>query len=239
MHGAKFKGRLFVDNIRHSPVRFLYRGLVSRCMGIMPEKALKMHAWNIVGKRLEKRDLPSFPKYLIAGSAAGVATTVFCCPSERIMVLAHIRKQGVIHVAQDIGFKGVYQGWRVTLNRDIVFNALFFTVRDTLVDLRIKWSSSHQCNKFERFIAGLPAGVLAASVSCPLDVVKTRVQGAKLGSRESQQATLSVMKEIISTQGPRYLFKGLLPRIYVVPSMMSLFYVFDEAFKQIALDKLY
>ena len=26
MHGAKFKGRLFVDNIRHSHVRFLYRG---------------------------------------------------------------------------------------------------------------------------------------------------------------------------------------------------------------------
>ena len=117
-----------------------------------------MHAWNIVGKRLEKRDLPSLPKYLIAGSAAGVATTVFGCPSERIMVLAHIRKQGVIHVAQEIGFKGMYQGWKVTLNRDIVFNAFFFTVRDTLVDLRIKWSSSHQCNKFERFLAGLPAG---------------------------------------------------------------------------------
>ena len=137
---------------------FITVGLVSRCMGIMPEKALKMHAWNVVGKRLEKRDLPSLPKYLIAGSAAGVATTVFGCPSERIMVLAHIRKQGVIHVAQEIGFKGMYQGWRVTLNRDIVFNAFFFTARDTLVDLRIKWSSSHECNKFERFLAGLPAG---------------------------------------------------------------------------------
>ena len=137
---------------------FITVGLVSRCMGIMPEKALKMHAWNVVGKRLEKRDLPSLPKYLIAGSAAGVATTVFGCPSERIMVLAHIRKQGVIHVAQEIGLKGMYQGWRVTLNRDIVFNAFFFTARDTLVDLRIKWSSSHECNKFERFLAGLPAG---------------------------------------------------------------------------------
>ena len=82
-------------------------------------------------------------------------------------------------------------------------------------------------------------GVLAASVSCPLDVVKTKVQGAKLGSAESKQATLSVMKEIISTQGPRYLYKGILVRIYIVPSMMSLFYVFDEAFKQMAIDKLY
>ena len=36
---------------------FISVGLVSRCMSIMPEKTLKMHAWNIVGKRLEKRDL--------------------------------------------------------------------------------------------------------------------------------------------------------------------------------------
>ena len=83
------------------------------------------------------------------------------------------------------------------------------------------------------------SGALAASVSCPLDVVKTRVQGAKLGSKAAEESTLSVMREIITTQGPRYLFKGLLPRIYVVPSMMSLFYVFDEVFKQIALDKFY
>ena len=208
-------------------------------MGIMPEKALKMQAWTIVGKQLEKRDVSSLPKYLVAGSAAGVATTVFGCPAERIMTLAHIRKQGVIHVAQEIGFKGMYQGWKVTLNRDIVFNAFFFTTRDLLVDMKIKYSSDGKCNKFERFLAGLPAGVLAASVSCPLDVVKTRVQGAKLGNQASEEAMLSVMKDIITKEGPRYLFKGLLPRVYVVPSMMSLFYVFDEAFRQITLDKFY
>ena len=255
-----------------------------------------MQAWIVVGKRLEKQKVSSLPKYLIAGSAAGMATTVFGCPSERIMTLAHIRKQGVYHVATEIGFKGMYQGWRVTLYRDIVFNAFFFTTRDMLVDLRIKYSSEHRCGKFERFLAGLPAGdsthththththahthiqthtythtcthtytytyihvhiyththmytfecyisctislgVLAASVSCPLDVVKTKVQGAKLGSQAAEESTLSVMKEIISSQGRRYLFKGLLPRIYVVPSIMLLFYVFDEAFKQKALDK--
>jgi len=131
-------------------------------MGIMPEKALKMQAWNIVGRQLEKCHLSSLPKYLIAGSAAGVATTVFGCPSERIMVLAQIRKQGVIHVARDVGLKGLYQGWRVTLNRDIVFNAFFFTTRDLIVDLRIKFSSNHQCTRFERYMAGLPAGKYAA-----------------------------------------------------------------------------
>lgn len=135
-------------------------GLVSRCMGIMPEKALKMHAWNVVGKQLEKWNLSPLTKYLVAGSVAGGATTVFGCPSERIMVLAHIRRQGVVHVARTIGFKGMYQGWKVTLYRDIVFNAFFFTTRDLLVDMRLKYSSNHECSNFERFIFGLPAGEL-------------------------------------------------------------------------------
>lgn len=136
----------------------LTTGLVSRCMGIMPEKALKMQAWSMVGRRLEHHNIDPFPKYIIAGSAAGAATTVLGCPSERIMVLAHIRKKGVIHVAKTIGMKGMYQGWRVTLYRDVMFNCFFFTTRDMLVDFQTRLTG-HKCSGFERFAAGLPAGV--------------------------------------------------------------------------------
>ena len=127
-------------------------------MGIMPEKALKMLAWDIVGRRLEHHNVQPSSKYVIAGSAAGAATTILGCPSERIMVLAHIRRQGVIHVAKTIGMKGMYQGWRVTLYRDIVFNAFFFTTRDMLVDFQTR-STGRKCNGFERFVAGVPAGL--------------------------------------------------------------------------------
>ena len=81
--------------------------------------------------------------------------------------------------------------------------------------------------------------MIAAGISCPLDVVKTRVQGAKLGSVEAERSTTYIIKDIVRNEGPRYLFKGVLPRIYVVPSMMSLFYMFDEAFRQKALDTFY
>ena len=124
----------------------------------MPEKALKMLAWDMVGRRLEHHNVQPFPKYVIAGSVAGAATTVFGCPSERIMVLAQIRKQGFIHVAKAVGMKGIYHGWQVTLYRDVFFNAFFFTTRDMLVDLRCSLTG-HKCSDFERFVAGLPAGL--------------------------------------------------------------------------------
>ena len=92
------------------------------------------------------------------------------------------------------------------------------------------------CNLFTEVYLLLTVGILAATVTCPLDVAKTKVQGEPVGSKEAKQATLTILRNIVKNEGPRYLFKGLLPRIYVVPSMMSLFYVFDEKFKQFADD---
>ena len=74
-------------------------------------------------------------------------------------------------------------------------------------------------------------GILAAVVACPLDVVKTRVQGQKLG--EAKQSTWSLLKSIVQNEGPRYLFKGLLPRLIAVPSMMSFFYMLNNKFNDI------
>ena len=111
----------------------------------------------IAGRRLEKTDLSPLSKYFLAGCVAGVATTVFACPGERIMTLGHMQQKGFIHVIQNIGITEVYRGWRVTLCRDIVFNAFLFTIRDLLVDLWESKSGQKRTN-FQRYLAGLPAG---------------------------------------------------------------------------------
>ena len=61
-------------------------GLVSRTFGIMPEKAFKMQGWIIVGRYMESHfERPTISKWLIAGAAAGAATTIIgedstaCC----------------------------------------------------------------------------------------------------------------------------------------------------------------
>lgn len=77
----------------------------------------------------------------------------------------------------------------------------------------------------------LHLGVLASVVACPLDVVKTRVQGQKLS--EATQGTVSLLRDIAKKEGPRYLFKGLLPRLVAVPSMMSFFYMLNTKFNEL------
>ena len=102
------------------------------------------------------------------------------CPSERIMVLAQVSKQGFFDVVRSSGLKGLINGWQPTLYRDIVFNCLFFTCRELSVSSYTKWSGEEPM-AFKRVWIGWPAGCLASVVACPLDVIKTRIQGQKLG----------------------------------------------------------
>lgn len=52
-------------------------GVVPRTFGIAPEKALKMQAWVLVGRWVDRHvDNPTITKWLMAGAAAGAATTL-------------------------------------------------------------------------------------------------------------------------------------------------------------------
>lgn len=177
-------------------------GVVSRTIGIMPEKALKMQAWIQVGRYFSED--ATYSKWIIAGSAAGAATTLVgmneyiqyhCqltspphssfpgCPSERIMVLAQIQRKGVRDVIRDTGIKGLLNGWQATLYRDILFNCIFFTSREMFVR-HYKHKYGEEPAAFKRVLIGWPAGCLASVAACPLDVIKTRIQGKELGKKE-------------------------------------------------------
>ena len=51
--------------------------MVSRTFGIMPEKAFKMQGWIVVGRFMESKfEEPTISKWLVAGAAAGAATSL-------------------------------------------------------------------------------------------------------------------------------------------------------------------
>ena len=98
------------------------------------------------------------------------------------MVLAQVQKQGFFKVITTTGLKGLYKGWTATLYRDVMFNIIFFTSRGYLVE---QYTNINGCEPqaFKRVALGLPAGCLSCTVSCPLDVIKTRMQGQKLSKK--------------------------------------------------------
>ena len=58
------------------------------------------------------------------------------------------------------------------------------------------------------------AGAVAATATCPLDVVKTRMMlGAKTASGELYEGTINSLKTIYREEGGMALFSGLGPRV--------------------------
>lgn len=96
------------------------------------------------------------------------------------MVLAQIRKQGFFTVFRQEGLSGLYDGFRVTLYRDIYFNVVLFCTRELIVSWYEK-RKNIEADPWTRVLLGIPAGCIASVISCPFDVVKTRVQGNELG----------------------------------------------------------
>ncbi len=102
------------------------------------------------------------------------------CPSERAMVLAHIRSQGFLQVVRETGLRGLFLGFSSTIYRDVSFNTVFFTARELFVrGYRSRYDESPDA--WRRVLLGIPAGCIASVFACPFDVVKTRMQGKELG----------------------------------------------------------
>jgi hypothetical protein len=229
-YGKEFRFTSFVRRAWNTRGLFLFQGVLPRSIGIAPEKALKMAAWE-GGISLVNYAYPQCPKslqWMFAGSMAGAATTIIGCPSERAMVLAQIQKKGFVDVLRNAGIRGLYHGAEATLYRDISFNMCLFALRAFVM----RWYENRfgeEPSAMAKVWWGLPASVIAGIVACPFDVVKTRIQGKELQELGSgSRRPIPLMVQIARQEGVRYLFKGLLPRLIAVPLYMSVFITVNE-----------
>jgi 1,2-phenylacetyl-CoA epoxidase catalytic subunit len=66
----------------------------------------------------------------------------------------------------------------------------------------------------QNFIASVAGAVSSIAVAAPLDTVKTRIQNANF---ERKVHGLTVVKELIRDEGPTAFFKGLTPKVTLLP----------------------
>ena len=108
------------------------------------------------------------------------------------MVLAQIRKQAFLEVVRQTGLRGLYVAFSSTLYRDVSFNMVFFPSREIFVRLFTGYFGERP-DPWNRVLLGYPSGILSAIVSCPFDVVKTRMQGNELGRTPINNMTVLIL----------------------------------------------
>lgn len=79
-------------------------------------------------------------------------------------------------IVRNEGFSALFYGYSATLYRDLPFSALQFMFWEQFKDWAQQWKGSREIGTPLEFLTGASAGGLAGAMTCPLDVVKTRLQ---------------------------------------------------------------
>lgn len=225
----------FKGIVRGEGVRGLYSGLLPQLIGVAPEKAIKLTVNDLV-RRLGRNHSPdgiiTVPWEVLAGSCAGTCQVVFTNPLEitkiRLQVQGEQLKQAAergeyratksaLDIVRELGFRGLYRGATACLMRDVPFSAIYFPTYANLKRYLFNCDPADPSKKksmqsWELLTAGALAGVPAAYLTTPCDVIKTRLQVESSGER-AYQGIGDAFRRIWAEEGPQVFLKGGLARI--------------------------
>ncbi len=217
----------------------LYRGIVPQLMGVAPEKAIKLTVNDLLRDAFTNEDKINkdgsggmyLPLEILAGCGAGASQVLFTNPLEitkiRLQVQGETRsmlisagkalpkEQTVMDVVRELRISGLYRGAGACLMRDVPFSGIYFP---SYAACKKHLAESDGDEKGELkphhlLIAGAIAGIPAASLVTPFDVIKTRLQVVARKGEASYSGIFDCGRQIIAQEGAVALYKGALMRV--------------------------
>uniref|UniRef100_A0A674P7B0 Mitochondrial S-adenosylmethionine carrier protein n=1 Tax=Takifugu rubripes TaxID=31033 RepID=A0A674P7B0_TAKRU len=110
------------------------------------------------------------------------------------------------------GVRGLYRGYASTALREIPFSLVQFPLWEYLKTLW-SWKQGHTLDSWQAAVCGAFAGAVAAFVTTPLDVAKTRIMLAKAGTTTAGGNIPLVLYDVWKSRGLTGLFAGSIPRV--------------------------
>lgn len=226
---------------RNEGVHTLWSGLSPTLVLAIPTTVLYFVAYEQLRVRLKdthisrtKQDPDSYkiPLWipLMSGSTARIFAVTMVNPLELIRTKMQSEKMSYKEVGSAFskmlkqhGVKGLFKGLTPTIMRDTPFSAIYWTCYESYK----KYYNITHPDLLESFIGGALAGITAAIITCPFDVIKTHQQiefGEKFlyysnGNNEltkrkkPMSTTHQTVRNILNTSGFRGFFAGLTPRL--------------------------
>ncbi|KAJ5709583.1 hypothetical protein N7493_009874 [Penicillium malachiteum] len=175
--------------IRNEGFTGLYSGVIPQLIGVAPEKAIKLTVNDLVRGAFTDKDTQriKLPHEILAGGAAGGCQVVFTNPLEivkiRLQVQGEIAKnvegaprRSALWIVKNLGLVGLYKGASACLLRDVPFSAIYFPTYAHLKSDFFGETATNKLGVVQLLTAGAIAGMPAAYLTTPCDVIKTRLQ---------------------------------------------------------------
>jgi solute carrier family 25 aspartate/glutamate transporter 12/13 len=205
-----------------------YRGLGATAVMIAPEKAIKLGVNDYLRDVFcnYDRTRETMVQQVAAGAITGLVQVVATNPMEVLKIRLQTSETGAsspLAVVRELGARGLYNGSAVTLMRDVPYNVIFFT---TYIQLKRALTSADGHVAQERiFGSGVAAGVVAAWVGTPMDVVKSRIQ---MRDSPYTRGALDCARRLYGEGGYSIFFRGAIPRMAVQGPLYGISLLFFE-----------
>ena len=191
-----------------------YRGLGPTAVMVAPEKAIKLGVNDYLRDVFcdFDRTKETVPQQVVAGALTGVVQVTATNPMEILKIRLQSADSTLTPVmaVRELGLRGLYTGSSVTMMRDVPYNIIFFL---TYIQLKRALTSPEGDVSRQRILgSGVAAGMVAAFVGTPMDVVKSRIQ---MRNSPYTNGAMDCAKRLYGEGGSSIFFRGAVPRMAV------------------------
>lgn len=120
------------------------------------------------------------------------------------------------------GLVGLYRGFKSTVIRDLPFSAIQYPIWEKLKIMHLR-RNRRPVTAPESAWYGSIAGAVAAFLTTPLDVAKTRIMLADPSESIASGKVLAALKIIKNEKGMWGLFAGVVPRVFWISVGAAIF----------------
>ncbi|CAM1509343.1 Fc.00g030820.m01.CDS01 [Cosmosporella sp. VM-42] len=203
----------------------IYRGIGSALVGSAPGAAFFFCTYEttkaFLGTRLPQDGGWRPVTHMLAASAGEVAACAIRVPTEVVKQRAQAGHHGGSSAAalrailgrystHGLGsvWREMYRGWGITVFREVPFTVIQFPLWEGMKAWGRRRRGGREVTGSESALYGSLAGAVAAGLTTPLDVLKTRVMLSK------ERVTVGeVFRRMVREEGVRPFFAGIAPRI--------------------------
>ena len=238
-----------VGIIREEGPRQLYRGLPPACLRHCVYSGIRVSAYEMLRESVFRKNADgSFPlwKGALAGMSAGAIGQFVATPTDLVKVQMQIEGKRIargeapryrgtldafVTLARQGGVRALYMGWGPAVQRAMLVQLGDLTAYDQAKQFwtrRVGLSDGPVLHAASSAVAGL----VAATMGAPADVIKTRVMNQPLdesGRGTLYRGTLDCLRKTVRNEGLGALYKGWLPTwMRMAPWSLAFFLSFEQ-----------
>ncbi|KAL8828475.1 MAG: hypothetical protein Q9191_002570 [Dirinaria sp. TL-2023a] len=207
--------------VKNEGFRGLYSGVLPQLVGVAPEKAIKLTVNDLVRGHFTDKNTNKiwWPWEILAGGSAGACQVIFTNPLEIVKIRLQVQgemtksvegveRRSALWIVKNLGLVGLYKGASACLLRDVPFSSIYFPTYNHLKRDLFGEGPNKKLGIVQLLTAGAIAGMPAAYLTTPCDVIKTRLQVEARKGETKYTSLRHCASTVYREEGFKAFFKG-------------------------------